>query len=276
MTPLDLRPLSLGEILDRTFSLYRRYFLLFIGIAGLPQIVVFAFTVVQVTLQQNSPRQFGISGSLGNVVLSLCVFAVAVLAYLYSQGGTVLAVSDLYLGRQVTIAEALSRVRTHLGFLFGVIVLNGLAVVVGLILLVVPGVYVACRLLTCVPVALIEEKGPMESLKRSWELTKGFAGRSFVIILLYLIIAILASLLVLAPLGFGMQAAAKSGGSLWIWLVLTQAAQRMVNILVQPILLISTAILYYDLRVRKEAFDIQFMMNPDAPPPPPGSVPSIL
>jgi len=274
--PLDLRPLSLGEILDRTFSLYRRYFVLFIGIAALPQIVVFAFAVLQVTLQQNSPRQFGIVGSPGGVLLTLCLIVVSIFAYLFEQGGAVLAVSELYLGRPITIAGALNRVRGHLGFLFGVVVLNGLAVGAGALFLIVPGVYVACRLITCVPAALIEEKGPMESLKRSWELTKGFAGRSFVILLLYVLISILASMLIVGPLGIGMQTAAKSGGSVWMWMVLTQAATRAVSALVQPILLIATAILYYDLRVRKEAFDIQFMMNPDAPPAPPGSVPSIL
>ena len=36
MTALDLRPLSLGELLDRTFFLYRRNFLLFTGIAAIP------------------------------------------------------------------------------------------------------------------------------------------------------------------------------------------------------------------------------------------------
>ena len=36
MPELDLRPLSLGEIPDRTFTLYRRNFLLFTGIIAIP------------------------------------------------------------------------------------------------------------------------------------------------------------------------------------------------------------------------------------------------
>jgi hypothetical protein len=49
------------------------------------------------------------------------------------------------------------------------------------------------------------------------------------------------------------------------------------EVLAQPILLIATSIFYYDLRVRKEAFDLQLMMNPGGPAPAgPGSVPSIL
>ena len=46
-----LRPLSTGELLDRTFSLYRSHFGLFVGIFGLPHLVVFAFQCVGVGLQ---------------------------------------------------------------------------------------------------------------------------------------------------------------------------------------------------------------------------------
>ncbi len=45
MAALDLRPLSLGELLDRTFFLYRRHFLLFIGIAAVPYLVLGCFSL---------------------------------------------------------------------------------------------------------------------------------------------------------------------------------------------------------------------------------------
>src|SRR5438552_9078889 len=47
MADLDLRPLSLGEILDRTFSLYRKNFLLFAGITAIPQLLVLALRLAQ-------------------------------------------------------------------------------------------------------------------------------------------------------------------------------------------------------------------------------------
>ena len=37
-----LRPLSTSELLDRTFHLYRNNFLVFVGIAALPQLAVLA------------------------------------------------------------------------------------------------------------------------------------------------------------------------------------------------------------------------------------------
>jgi hypothetical protein len=42
MPDVDLRPLSIGEMLDRTFSLYRRNFVLFVGITALPNLLILA------------------------------------------------------------------------------------------------------------------------------------------------------------------------------------------------------------------------------------------
>lgn len=50
MAALDLRPLSLGEILDRAFSLYRNHFLLFVGIAAIPQLLILALHLAQLFL----------------------------------------------------------------------------------------------------------------------------------------------------------------------------------------------------------------------------------
>ena len=276
MTGLDLRPLTLGEILDRTFTLYRSRFVLFLGITGISQALILATQLSQMALEQYYPSSFGIS-SLPGAAFVLILAVVSIVAYLFSQGGTVLAVSEIYLGREITIAEALQRVRGNVGFLFGVVVLNGLAVIGATLLLVIPGIYVACRLLVNVPAALIEERGPSDSLSRSWDLTRGYAGRAFVIFLLYVAIAFAANVLFLFPFSIGAATSLKNPSALWFWAALIQVGSRAAAILTQPILLIATAIFYYDLRVRKEAFDLQFMMNPSAPPSAgPGSVPSIL
>lgn len=43
-----LRPMNLGEILDRTFAIYRKNFLLFVGIAALPAAIMLAIHIVDV------------------------------------------------------------------------------------------------------------------------------------------------------------------------------------------------------------------------------------
>jgi len=266
MANLDLRPLSLGEILDRTFSLYRRNFLLFVGITALPQLLVLALNLTQ-TLWVMAPTRRAVSPTLGAVALvgMLVGLLVYLVAYLFAQGGTVYAVSDLYLGRSTSIGASLRRMRGQAASLLGVIMLNGLATFVGLILLIIPGIYLACRLITCVPSALLENLGPRASLERSYELTKDSAGRSFVIYLLYFVLLYGAVLLLSAPFVFGIAMSAKDPAMLRVWMSLNQVGSFLATILVTPIFTIATAVFYYDLRVRKEAFDLQMMMNPGAP-----------
>ena len=198
---------------------------------------------------------FGILG----VILALVIYFVA---YLFAQGGTVFAVSELYLGRTTTIGASLGRMRGQLGSLFGVILLNGLATMAAFLFLIIPGIYVACRLITCVPAALLEDLGPRSSLERSFRLTKGFAGRAFVIFFLYFILLYAAILLFMFPFLFAAGLAAKDPGMARFWLSWSQVGNFLAAVLVGPFLTIATAVYYYDLRVRKEAFDLQFMMNP--------------
>jgi len=276
MADLDLRPLSLGEILDRTFSLYRKNFLLFAGITAIPQLLVLALRLAQ-ALFMTSPAgrtnlpveklQAGPSGGLlaFGIVGFLIGVIVYLVAYLFAQGGTVFAVSELYLGRPTTIGSSLGRMRGQLGSLFGVLLLNGLAVMGAFILLIIPGIYLACRLLTCVPAALLEDLGPRSSLERSWGLTKDYGGRAFVIYLLYFVLVYAAAFLFTFPFGVAVALAAKNPEALRMWFAVSHVGEFIAEVLVSPILTIATAVFYYDLRVRKEAFDLQFMMNPTGP-----------
>src|SRR5579859_2815247 len=111
MVESGLRPLSLGEILDRTFSLYRRNFILFVGITGLPHLLILALNLGQVLLIKapvaltkppltTQLQARGNGGLLAFGIIGLLVgIVVYLVAYLFSQGGTIYAVSELYLGR---------------------------------------------------------------------------------------------------------------------------------------------------------------------------------
>jgi len=281
MNGLDLRPLSIGDILDRTFSLYRRHFLLFVGIAGIPQLLVLAFSLARILFLGNPLDRLTTLGTsnLGTtILLSLVSLVVALFAYLYSQGGAMLAISELYLGRTTTIAESLRKVSGDLWYLFGVTILSGLAILGALILLIVPGIYVACRLLVCVPAALIEKRSPREALSRSFELTKDFAGRAFVILVLSVVLTYAAQLLLAIPASVALVLRVGGPSMIRFWTAVTQVGSSIASILVTPILLIATAVFYFDLRVRKEGFDLQFMMDPNAAQKVPRSsdIPSIL
>lgn len=268
MMDLDLRPLSLGEILDRTFSLYRRHFALFVGISAIPQLLVLPLNLMQAPAagpfwrSVTDQPQWKIAGmsALGLAGL-VALVVVAVVAYMFTQGATVYAVSELYLGRTTTIGASLRRMRGHFWQLLGVTILNGLIIGASTILLIIPGVYMACRLITAVPAALLEDLGPIKSVSRSFNPTEENAGRAFLIYALYLFLLYAALALLESPFSFVASLYARNPDVAHLWLVASQVGSLLAAILVAPVMLIATALFYYDLRVRKEGFDLQLMMN---------------
>lgn len=66
------------------------------------------------------------------------------------------------------------------------------------------------------------------------------------------------------------------GGSAPLWIALSHVGHFLGTVLVTPYLTIATAVFYYELRVRREAFDLQLMMNAAAPlSPAPGAPPTL-
>jgi hypothetical protein len=270
MSTLDLRPLSIGELLDRTFSLYRRNFLLFIGISAIPHLLVLAFQLTQLAIASSGAPvrrvtpDFSTGGVLGFVGFFFLGIFIYLIAYSASQGGTVLAVSELYLGRTTTIGQSLGRLRGEFFSLFFVVIFNFLVLGVSFILFIIPGIYMACRLCVCIPAALLENLGPVDALQRSFKLTEDNAGRAFLILLLYVVIQYAAIILFDVPflIAIGLKAAQHDPSMVRTLTALMQVANFLVGVLVTPVVTIASSIFYFDLRVRKEAFDLQMMMNP--------------
>jgi hypothetical protein len=279
---LDLRPLSLGELLDRTFSIYRQNFALFVGITAIPQLLVLAInlfnalfgTIPQIPARPRigtipaPPQPLHIStGLIGATIFGALAFVIVYLiAYLLIQGATFFAVSEIYLGRKASISDSIRRMRGNILKLFGVTILNGLALMAGFICLIFPGFYLACRLLVCVPAALLEDLGPSDSLTRSFDLTRDEAGRAFVILFLCWVLSVTASALFQFPFQMLAVMSFKDPSALRVWSEFASVGTFLATTLVTPILTIATAVFYYDLRVRKEAFDLQVMMDETNPP----------
>ncbi len=270
MATLDLRPLSLGEILDRTFTLYRSHFILFFGITAIPQLLVLALQLAQLFLGLTvvMPGTRGGAPILrpaltgASILVGVVSFVVLSISYLLSQGATVSAVAELYLGRTPTIGESFQKVRGDLGTLYGVALLNFLVVIVGFILLVIPGIYLLCRLMIAVPAAVLENLGPRSSLERSMALTKDAAGRAFLILLLYVVLVFALAFLFQLPISFAMVAARANPAMLRAVVAVANVLNALSTTLVMPVFTIAASAFYFDLRIRKEAFDLQMMMNP--------------
>ena len=123
----DLRPLSLSELLDRTFTYYRRNFWLFVGIMAIPQLFVIAMSILFEEIQylgRSAPSAAWPADWLtpqmiiGMVAGGLVFLLIYLVVYLFAQGATALAVSEVHLGRTPTIRGSYQEMRKHLWRLF--------------------------------------------------------------------------------------------------------------------------------------------------------------
>ena len=255
-----LRPLSTGELLDRTFFLYRSRFGLFVGIFALPHLVAFAYQCVGLTFRSPGPQ---LANALMTMVWGLGAVVVSLVVSAASQAATVVAVSQVHLDRPASVMDAFSRVRDQILPVIGLSLLVGLLVGLACLALIVPGVILMLMWSLAVPVKVLENKGVTESMSRSSELTQGNRGRIFVIWFLFFVLSIAVSLLLQWPIQLAAGAATR--GALQRaavgWQVASLVATFASECLVGPLATIAFSLVYYDERVRKEAFDLQLMMT---------------
>jgi hypothetical protein len=265
----DLRPMTLGELLDRTFKIYRNNFWLFIGIAALPGLVLLFVNTALAALQSGVVTNV----SSGNGVPSLALLAgtvlggiILLLAYVFltgaSEAATVFVVSDLYLMKSTSIGSAYRRVGRKAFRVVAITALVGIAVGVGFIFFIIPGVILLCRASVSVPVGMLEDTWPVASIQRSMELTKGYTGQIFLIFLLVTVLNLILAGICEAPFALLTQEAARNHETLSFGMqVLENVGSFIAQVLVTPITTIAFCLMYYNLRVRKEAFDLQQLLS---------------
>lgn len=277
MTMPVLRPLSAGEILDVAFGLYRRLFVPLVLIQVICSSLPFVIGLYAAAL---GPGTETIAVTLVSYVLSFLLGALA-------SGATALVISENYLGHEIGamdgLRRALPRFPSLVGVSLSVAVLVGITMfpfmialgvsayglasaqpglgVVGAVLAVVA---IACLLLPILtfsglavstPALVIEQlHAPTRAMGRSWSLTRG--NRLRIVGLLFVFFVILAvpfiggTLILQMILGALDSTAAR---------VLSTVIASVLSFVLGPILYCILTLAYYDMRVRKEAFDLEIL-----------------
>lgn len=137
-------------------------------------------------------------GPLGSVVTLL-----GYLVYFYLNGLVYVIGRDEAMGDPVDLGRASSVVLGQFVSLIGVFIVYALAVGIGLILLIVPGLYLGARLSLALPACVIDEQDVFESLDTSWSVAKGNLLKLFGIFLVSFLIAVGTTIATLLVTGFG-------------------------------------------------------------------------
>lgn len=200
--------------------------------------------------------------------------AVATLAQsfllMYAAAAAVIIVSDAYLGRERSLGQVLRAVFSRFGSIWGAAFMKNIMIGFGLLLLVVPGVIAFIVTFAMVPAVLIEGASASESFDRSRALARGHWGRILAAQLLAFALMYLAYFGALFGVGIllGLMGGVSEGAAEFLGQAFMAA--------VYPLPATMTVLLYYDLRIRKEAFDVQMLIEavPAAEPAPAAPVPA--
>ena len=295
----DLRPLTLGELLDRAWNLYRHHLLLFVGILAIPSIAMLIMSIVMQRLQPELPAPDAAEAvdpaqmigafvwmGAGAVVLGIVYW----ISYAIALGATTTAVAELYRGRVPSISGSYDGVRGRWGRLAWLILLLFLRIFgATFLLLVIAGftigllavfspvagalagmllfaaafavfVWMALRYAVCVPPAVLEDRTASRALARSVALTSGALGRVLVLMLFTAIVAYAGFALTQGPfIVAAMMAGPETSTAFWLNMA-GVVAGSIAGAFTGPLPIIAMSVLYYDLRIRKEGLDLELMI----------------
>jgi hypothetical protein len=295
---VQLRPLGIGEILDAGIKIYRNKFATMLKAVAVVIVPVQVLNVlVTLSLPDTSTTTTGTTTSDGSgwagVAALLLLLVITVVSSTLAEAACLKAVSDTYVGTDTDWRGSLRFGFRRIGSLLWLTLIHGVLLLLAFLACIVPGVWLYAAWSVAVPALLIEGTRGFKALGRSFNLVRGRWWPTAGILLL-------ANLLATAvAFGFGLLALPLvfAGRDNDFVVDLANAVfGGIASVFTIPFVAAVIAVIYFDLRVRKEGFDLQLMaqrigapagaVNPApmpwtaqpapgagggwAPPPPPG------
>jgi hypothetical protein len=262
---VELRPLGIGELLDVAIRLTLKNagtLLRAVIVVVLPLQVISAIVYVSGSDDQlrneNGKVTLGSGTSAGTFAATFAiVLLISWLTPLIASGVCFKAVGDAYLGGKPNWRESLRFTLGRLHSIAWISILVALGAFAGAILCVLPGVWLFISWAVALPVLMTENARGTKAMGRSFRLVKGRWWATFgALVLAYILSAVVgggvAALLSAASLS-------GSGHSTLVDIVLRVVSGSISSLITVPFAAALTVVIYLDLRVRKEGFDVQLL-----------------
>jgi hypothetical protein len=247
------RPMGIGEILSTALRLYRRHWRSLLAIAA---VVVVPFTLVQYLLgdqvrTRGEVTREGVvveTATWSEAIAGLVVVLAALLMFLVLTGAITRAVAAEVAGEDPSLEQSYRFGFHRIWSVLLVSVLVGLATVGGLILLVIPGIYIGVRLVVSIEALVVEGRRGTQAMGRSWELVGGHWWHAFgTLVVAWLLIAVVNALITAPFSGLG-----------WFGQAVAAAVATTVTL---PYGVLVGVLLYLELRARKERLTLEALRS---------------
>lgn len=260
---------EIGEILADTFAFirleFRGLFTALMRNAGIPFLFLLAGTGYYTAMSANiNIFTMGGLGALGgDLLIAFAFLLITTLLFYGFMFGSVLNYIKSYINHSGAAdqEEVRSGVRDNLGGLVLATITLGFMLFVGIMLCVIPGIYLYATLSTVYAILVFENKGSIDSISDSFNLIKGEWWTTFATLIVVNIIVWLISLVfqlptfVYAVIKAMTQSEKLSGGDMsgmfdWIYVTLNVVGSG-VSYIMNTIVVIATAFIYFNLNERK-------------------------
>ena len=263
----DLRPLSVGEIIDVAIKIWRRHLptlarIVIVVVAPLQ--ILSALVMASVTTSETDFETFDPEGNpvvdtgelAGWLAGMLTAQAISALAFLIASAAVLRAVSVAYLGGAPQWRESLRAVTGRIGSLIwlGFLMTAGLGLAA--LAFLVPAIWLGVAWSIAFPVLIAEGQRGTGAMRRAFGLVRGRWWPTFGALVLAFMFEFFVGLVIGLPLGFltaGWDS--DSLASLAVSTVISIAS----SVITTPFMAAVLVLIYFDLRVRKEGFDLQLM-----------------
>jgi hypothetical protein len=250
-TSSAFRARSAFEIIDASIQLLRRHYpklLTLSAIMYVPMTLISLYITIAFTQPLAEASGAGATATMPSFGVGILVAYLAMLVWWAVMDSALIAASaDAYVGRPVSPGGAISRAASVIGSVIAANIIKWILIGIGSLFFLVPGIYLFARWFAVPADTVIERLGPGASLARSSVLSKDNKLR----ILGTLIVA----WLIYAAVVYMIYIPAMLSGNM----VVTTLAGLVVGAFLYPLIPVVTTVLYFDLRIRKEGYDIQLM-----------------
>ncbi len=236
---------GLGTLYRRAFALYSEYFPEFFKLSLLAHIPLIVLTVAMLALRLSQPRMGKLPFAIGVILIALLQIPTSFVTASIISGVTAIIVTQLALApmKPVELRAAFAVLRSRWRPFLRTGVRVSLRILLGFILLVIPGIVMSARYLLWAPVVLLEGLEKKEALKRA----RALAARSWRTIIAAMLIQFLVPAIVGAIIG-AITGATGTHGKVSLQVKITGQLSALINIFILPLLSIVPALLYLKMR----------------------------
>jgi hypothetical protein len=246
----EVRELNLGDILDHSISLLKDHFKLIaviVSVLLIPVQVILAVIIVFLSPNPESMQAQVLSGDGYSFTVYFIALFIGILAtflaHSLTQGAITYGIAHAYLGKALTAGDCIRAGLRHWHRLIITAVISGIGIMAGMMLCLIPGIYLVFAWYIIYPILIFEDLPVMSVFGRSINLMRGHKIKAFVIGI------------VLTLMGFGVSILAR--------LIPGEYSTSLISSVIDSFILafncIVVTVLYFSARCKIEGFDLELL-----------------